>query len=165
MTGEVKLHVGPGIRGRDFDGEVVASWDGPVQPARTTARQQAAASWYCDPVAESPVRSGGQLRSYVGAWCYNGPMPTYRLQWQFERNAVDLLESITGWKQFSARRYTSWTTSMSAGTTVFARCNSADGRSRAYTTYHRGETTGGYYWAWNRSHTSVTWLPCGFREF
>ncbi|TQM28398.1 hypothetical protein FB391_2465 [Microbacterium kyungheense] len=100
----------------------------------------------------------------MGAICENGPMPTYRLQWQFERHAP-ITESITGWKQYSDRHYTAWTSAMSTGTNVYAHCNTADGRTRAYTTYHRGETTGGYLWSWHRSVASISWFNCGYSEF
>jgi hypothetical protein len=167
-TKETRLFVGPGVPTAKLSGEVVASWDGPIAtkitPRGEAAVVTASGNWYCEGVAVAPQRSGGQLQGWVGVRCYAGPMPTYRMQWQFERHA-SLLESVTGWKQYSARKFTSWTSSMATGTTVYAHCNTADRRTRAYTTYHRFETTSGYFWSWYRSPASISWLPCGFSEY
>lgn len=161
-TDKLRLFVGPGVDDAALPGPVVEEWDGPE--ALQSADVGTMANWYCEPHSQDPRRSGGQIQGYAGASCFNGPMPTYRLQWQFERHAP-ITESITGWKQYSARRYTAWTTAMATGTNIYAQCNTADGRTRAYTTYHRGETTGGYVWSWHRSATSISWFGCGYSEF
>lgn len=150
--GEVRLNVGPGVRGKEYAGRILDGWDG---PGATPGERTAAGTWSCYPIAHSPVISGGQLRGYIGAECV-GNMPTWRMQWQFERDGF----SLTGWAQYAPRKYTNWTTANAQTTTVYAQCSSSQNVTRAYTTYHRGEAVGGYVWGWHRSPGSDR-LNCG----
>jgi hypothetical protein len=160
-TGELTFSFGPGVVDDEFDGTVVAGWDGSPKLAQTLEAQALAANWACTYKQIDPRRSGVYLRGWVGLLC-EGPTPSVRILWQFERNATSLLESITGWVKYAPSHYTSWVAGGTQGTDVYAYCNTSDGRMRTYTTYMRGEATSGYIAGWGRSDTSAAALPCGY---
>lgn len=137
-SGELEIYVGPGAPDADVSGEVLDLYRGEASGSKAKA---AAATWYCTAYQTSPTRSGNQMKAYVGLTCYDGA-PSSKIHWQFERNGV----SLTGWVRYSDEHTTSWTPGGTQGTDVYAHCNTSDGRTRNFTTYMRGEFTGGYFY-------------------
>lgn len=110
--------IGPGTAGASLKSDTVEF----AGTSPSEAPRARAGAWTCTVTSvPKPEKSGSQLKSYAGAVCDGGRPGSMRMVHYFQR------DSWSGWRMFTNKRYTSYTTLQGQGTNIYAQCNSTGG--------------------------------------